>query len=145
MPAEVRTIEEGPSEIRLVAHYPRRSPADVYRDWTDPERVRAWWGADAVLDLRIGGEYVFRWPKINAVLRGKYTCIDPDSRLEFTWAWDDEPDRPKDVKLRFTTDAALGSRLEVVHGPYTAEARDQELRQQHLDGWRFHLPKLADR
>jgi uncharacterized protein YndB with AHSA1/START domain len=143
MAAEVLTIEEGPDRIRLVAHYEAKNRAEVYRDWTEPDRLRSWWGPEAAVDLRPGGEYVFRWRKIDATLRGKYSLIEPDSRLEFTWAWDDAPESQTKVSLRFTSDGGAGSWLEVTQGPYRPEPQDQELRQQHLEGWRFHLPKIA--
>jgi uncharacterized protein YndB with AHSA1/START domain len=142
MSVDLETFEEGPSRIRLVAHYGGRTPADVYRDWVEPRRIQAWWGPEATVDLEIGGEYVFRWKKINAVLRGKYVRIETSQRLDFSWAWDDEPDRLKQVSLCFSSDGKSGTLLEVIQGPYSADARDRELRQQHLDGWRFHLPKL---
>ena len=142
MAVELETIEAGPNRIRIVAHLGGRTPADVYQDWVDPERVHSWWGPEATIDLVVGGEYVFRWRKIKAVLRGRYTRIETNHRLDFGWAWDDDPARPKQVSLSFSSDGESGTLLEVVHGPYSEDAKDQELRQQHLDGWRFHLPKL---
>jgi uncharacterized protein YndB with AHSA1/START domain len=144
MPVLVETLEDGPSQIRLRAHLPDRNPSQVYQDWTEAERIRAWWGPDATIDLREGGTYEFRWTKIDAVLRGKYTLLESGRRLDFSWAWADEPEREKQVSLRFLSDGKSGTLLEVTHGPYSEDARDAELRQQHLDGWKIHLPKLAD-
>jgi len=143
MAVELQTIEEGPDRIRIVAHIEGRAPADVFRDWVEPERVHLWWGPEATINLVIGGEYEFRWRKLNAVLRGRYTRIETNRRLDFGWAWDDDSARPKQVRLSFSSDGKSGTLLEVIHGPYSAESKDQELRQQHLDGWRFHLPKLG--
>jgi uncharacterized protein YndB with AHSA1/START domain len=144
MSVTVDTLEDGPTRIRLRAHLPHRTPSEVYRDWTEAERVQAWWGPDATLDLREGGAYEFRWTKLSAVLRGKYTRVDPGRRLDFSWAWADEPEREKQVRLDFRSDGRSGTLLEVTHGPYSQDPRDAELRQQHLDGWKIHLPKLAD-
>jgi uncharacterized protein YndB with AHSA1/START domain len=145
MGMEVEVVEDGPDRLRIVAHYRKRVPHEVYRDWVEPERIRAWWGPEATVDLEVGGEYVFRWTQINAVLRGKYTRIEADRRLEFGWAWDDEPERAKQVSLSFRSDGGTGTFLEVIQGPYSADERDQELRHQHLDGWRIHLPRLESR
>jgi uncharacterized protein YndB with AHSA1/START domain len=139
----IETLEEGPNRIRLVARYPSRRPAELFRDWVDPTRLQAWWGPEASVDLRVGGTYVFRWPKLNAVLRGQYRTVETDRALAFSWAWDEEPSRRTDVSLSFTSDGATGTILEVIQGPYSTDPRDRELRQQHLDGWRYHLPKLA--
>jgi uncharacterized protein YndB with AHSA1/START domain len=139
----IDTIEDGPARIRLVAHIPGREPSEVYRDWSEAERVRAWWGPEASIDLRVGGGYEFRWSRLRATLRGRYTRIDRGRNLAFSWAWDEEPDRRSEVALEFRADGAGGTDLEVTQGPYSDDARDQALRQQHLDGWRYHLPKLA--
>jgi uncharacterized protein YndB with AHSA1/START domain len=139
----VETIEEGPHRIRLRARIPGRTPSQVFQDWIDPGRIHAWWGPEATVDLREGGEYVFRWVKIGATLRGKYRRIEPPRRLEFSWAWDDDPDRPKEVSLQFRPSEDAGTLLEVTHEPYSADPRDQELKRDHLEGWRFHLPKLG--
>jgi uncharacterized protein YndB with AHSA1/START domain len=68
----------------------------------------------------------------------------PGRRLDFSWAWADEPEREKHVGLRYSSDGKSGTLLDVTHGPYSQDARDAELRQQHLDGWKIHLPKLPD-
>ncbi len=142
MACTLETLEEGPLRIRLVAHCETRAPDELFLDRVEPKRVHSWWGPEAKIDLRVGGEYVFRWTKINAVLRGRYVRIEPNHQLEFSWAWDDEPDRVKQVTLSIESDGWIATLLGVTHGPYSEDARDQELRQQHLDGWRFHLPKL---
>lgn len=72
MPADVEVSEEGPRRIRLFASYRDRSPSELWRDWTEPDRLHSWWGPEASLDLRVGGEYELRWSKIGATLRGKY-------------------------------------------------------------------------
>jgi uncharacterized protein YndB with AHSA1/START domain len=140
--AEVDTIEAGPDRIRLLAHLPQRAPELAFRDWTDAGRIRAWWGPEASIDLREGGEYVFRWKRIPATLRGRYSRVEPGRWLAFSWVWDEEPERRSEVTLEFRPDGAGGTELEVTQGPYSADPHDQELRRQHLEGWRFHLPKL---
>jgi hypothetical protein len=83
MPVVVETLEDGPRQVRLRAHLPNRSPSEVYRDWTEAEPIRAWWGPGAALDLRRGATYEFRWTKIDTVLRGKYTVLDSRSPSRF--------------------------------------------------------------
>jgi uncharacterized protein YndB with AHSA1/START domain len=38
------------------------TPEEVWPALTEPERMGQWFGADVQLDLRPGGEVVFRWP-----------------------------------------------------------------------------------
>ncbi len=141
MSVTFQTIEEGPSRIRILAFFRQRTPSQVYRDWTEPERLRAWFGPDAVLDLKVGGAYVFRWEKFG-VLRGRYTRIEPNHRLEFSWAWDDDPVHQQQVSLSFRSEGESGTALELTHGPYPPDSSSQDLRRHHLEGWRSHLSDL---
>jgi uncharacterized protein YndB with AHSA1/START domain len=76
----------------------------VFDAWTSEEVMRRWWHAghdwettEAEVDLRIGGEVrvVMRDPHkdIEYGGGGRYTEIDPPSRLAFTWLWDDNDTR----------------------------------------------------
>jgi len=75
----------------------------VFDAWTSAEVLRRWWQAErdwetseAEVDLRVGGV-------IRVVMRepdgsehgggGRYTEIEPPSRLAFTWLWDGDPTR----------------------------------------------------
>ena len=141
MSVSFQTIEEGPNRIRISARFTARTPSELYRDWTEPDRLRAWWGTAEVLDLKVGGAYVFRWEKFG-VLRGKYTHIDPGRRLEFSWAWDDDPEHQQQVSLLFRRDGVSGTELELTHGPYPPDSASQDLRRHHLEGWREHLSDI---
>ncbi len=142
MSVSFQTLEEGPDRIRILAHFVERLPSEVYRELTEPDRVCAWFGpAEAILNLKVGGEYVFRWEKFG-VLRGRYTCIEPSHRLEFSWAWDDDPVHQQHVSLLLRSDGKSGTELELKHGPYPADSASQDLRRHHLGGWRGHLSDL---
>ena len=76
----------------------------VFDAWTSEEVMRRWWHAEhdwetteAEVDLRVGGEVrvVMRDPHEDVEYGGggRYTEIDPPSRLAFTWLWDDNPTR----------------------------------------------------
>ena len=79
------------------------SPEELWQAWTDPERIRQWWGPDNVtipeceIDLRIGGRiYIVmeagqamgpyqgtRWP-----MEGEYIRLKPNSELAYSGvAW----------------------------------------------------------
>ena len=59
-------------------------PATVWEALTDPAELAAWFGADAEVDLRIGGAIRFRWPD-GSERRGLVIDIDPPRRLAFRW------------------------------------------------------------
>jgi uncharacterized protein YndB with AHSA1/START domain len=81
------------------------APAEaVFQAWTSPEVLRRWWRAerdwetsDAQVDLRVGGDVrvVMRDPDKGVEYGGggKYTVIEPPTRLAFTWIWDGETTR----------------------------------------------------
>ena len=75
----------------------------VFGAWTSAEVIRRWWQAEvgwetseAEVDVRVGGV-------IRVVMRdsdgdeygggGRYTEVEPPSRLAFTWLWDGNPTR----------------------------------------------------
>jgi uncharacterized protein YndB with AHSA1/START domain len=78
------------------------APAEqVWKAWTDPERVMRWWGPQhftspsCKIDLREGGQYVFcmRAPQeqggYEQYTAGVYKRIVPMQRLEFTQGMSD--------------------------------------------------------
>jgi uncharacterized protein YndB with AHSA1/START domain len=94
----------------------------VWKAWTDPERVKRWWGPKdytsptCKIDLREGGKYVFgmRAPNYqggqDSYTAGVYRKIVPMERLEFTQSLADKdgnkidpaqmgmpPDFPKEI------------------------------------------------
>jgi uncharacterized protein YndB with AHSA1/START domain len=60
------------------------SPAEVWEALTEPERLEEWFASEASLDLRPGGEGVFRWgdgDERRAVIRE----LEPEERLVLDW------------------------------------------------------------
>jgi uncharacterized protein YndB with AHSA1/START domain len=82
--------------IRRSFHAPLEA---VFEAWTSAEVIRRWWQAEqhwetseAQVDLRVGGvvRVVMRDPSKGAEHGGggRYTEIEPPTRLAFTWLWD---------------------------------------------------------
>ena len=59
-------------------------PDAVWDALTDPDELAAWFGADAEVDLRVGGAIRFRWPD-GSERRGLVVDLDPPRRLAFRW------------------------------------------------------------
>jgi uncharacterized protein YndB with AHSA1/START domain len=60
------------------------SPAEVWEALTEPERLKEWFASEASIDLRPGGEGVFRWgdgDERRAVIRE----LEPEERLVLDW------------------------------------------------------------
>ncbi len=60
------------------------APHVVWDALTDPGELAAWFGADAEVDLRLGGAVRFRWSD-GSERRGVLVDLDPARRLAFRW------------------------------------------------------------
>jgi uncharacterized protein YndB with AHSA1/START domain len=80
----------------------------VFDAWTSEEVIRRWWHAgpdwetpEAEVDLRVGGviRVIMRNPHRDVLHGGggHFTEIDPPNRLAFTWIWDDDADRVRQL------------------------------------------------
>jgi uncharacterized protein YndB with AHSA1/START domain len=112
----------------------------VFDAWTSAEVMRRWFHAghdwettEAEVDLRVGGELrvVMRDPHKDVEYGGggRYTEIDPPTRLAFTWLWDDNPTRQL-IELDF--DESDGrTTVRFTHSGLW----DEEAVRDHEDGW----------
>jgi uncharacterized protein YndB with AHSA1/START domain len=60
------------------------TPDVVWGALTDPGELAAWFGAEAEIDLNVGGAVRFRWPD-GTERRGLIVHVDPPHRLAFRW------------------------------------------------------------
>lgn len=130
--------------LRVSASVPNLDPAAVFAHWTDPEKLVRWWPPKARVDLRKGGEFCFRWPEQDWTLCGTYENIQPERLLAFTWRWEHLPSVTKHVMVRFSPRKAGGTAIELEHGPYRTSVQDSELRNSHVEGWRYFLGRLSE-
>jgi uncharacterized protein YndB with AHSA1/START domain len=126
----------------LRMHRTFQAPAQaVFDAWTSEEVIRRWWHARrdwetpvARVDLRVGGEVrvVMRNPHEDVEYggRGRYTEIDPPSRLAFTWLWDDDPSREQLIEIDFVEEDGV-TRVTFTHSGLW----DEEAVRSHEDGW----------
>jgi len=61
------------------------SPDEVWEALTDPEQLEEWFANDVELDVREGGDGVFRWDD-GEERRAKVLVVEPGERLVFDWA-----------------------------------------------------------
>jgi uncharacterized protein YndB with AHSA1/START domain len=118
-----------------------QAPAQkVFDAWTSEEVMRRWWHAgrdwetpEAVVDLRVGGDVrvLMRNPHTGAEYGGggRYTEIDPPSRLAFTWIWDDDPKRQL-IEVEFE-EAGGVTTVRFTH----SDLWNEEAVRSHEDGW----------
>jgi uncharacterized protein YndB with AHSA1/START domain len=124
------------------------APAErVFEAWTSEEVMRRWWSterhydtATAEVDLRVGGavRVVMRDPESGLEIGGggRYTEIEPPTRLAFTWIWDDEPHRTL-IEIDFEERDGTTT-VRFVHSGLW----DEEAVRGHEDGWGKVFAKL---
>jgi uncharacterized protein YndB with AHSA1/START domain len=137
---------ERPS-LTLRRHYPV-APEKVWRAWTDPQALKAWFGPDEIVsvpvaevDLRVGGR--FRVAMLAADgethdVSGVYQELVPNRKLVFSWAWRSTPERESRVTVRIEPDGN-GCELVLLHEQFFDEAA----REGHRHGWTGAMGKLG--
>jgi uncharacterized protein YndB with AHSA1/START domain len=123
---------------RTVTIAARREP--VFRFFTDSEPFAAWWGAGSRIEPRPGGAIHICFP--NAIVAGgEVVEITPVERVVFTYGFESGQPIPIGASRVTITleETAGGTLLRLRHELPTVEARDE-----HVQGWRYHLAVLAN-
>ena len=113
-------------------------PEKVYAAWTDPEKLKRWFGPEQIetlradTDARVGS-------RLRIVMRGTdggeqdvsgvYREVVPNEKMVFTWAWRSTPERESLVTV-VTKPEGAGSLLTLIHEQFFDEAVDR-----HEHGW----------
>lgn len=117
-------------------------PETVWRYWTDPDRMCAWWGESAELDARPGGRCIVDLGG-GAIMRGEYVELVPYERVVFSFGWDPHDDAPAvpagSSQVEVTLVAADGDTTMTLR--HTGIPTDE--RGRHDDGWHHFLSRLA--
>jgi uncharacterized protein YndB with AHSA1/START domain len=112
----------------------------VFRYFTDSERFAAWWGAGSRIEPRAGGAVRIRFP--NAIVAGGEVLeIAPPDRIVFTYGFESGQPIPIGSSRVTVTlaDAAGGTLVSLRHELPSAEVRDE-----HVQGWRYQLAVFAN-
>jgi uncharacterized protein YndB with AHSA1/START domain len=112
----------------------------VFEAWTSEEVLRRWWRkerdwetTEAEVDVRVGGalRVVMRDPHEDKEYggSGRYTEVEPPTRLAFTWIWDGHTTRTL-IEIDFEeTDGVTMVRFT------QSGLWDEEALRDHEDGW----------
>ncbi|WP_295902332.1 SRPBCC family protein [uncultured Bdellovibrio sp.] len=133
----------------------------VWRAWTDPERIKLWWGPKAFTapsiknDLRIGGTYLYAMKDAEGKLywsTGTYKDVRYLEKIVATDSFADEkghivspaeygmPNMKDELELTVTfEDKGNQTKLTIVHKDFPANYFDQ-----CVQGWNESLDKLDD-
>ena len=114
-------------------------PEVVFKFLTDPVRMVRWMGIQAELEPRPGGVYRLD-PNGRDVIRGSYVEVIPNSRIVFTFGWEEAghslPPGSTTVEIDLKPEGN-GTRLRLTHRGSPPEARDK-----HEFGWTHYLGRL---
>jgi uncharacterized protein YndB with AHSA1/START domain len=127
----------------------------VFRMWTDPVHLRAWWGptgsdnGETRLDLRPGGEIfiAMRGPGFDHPMGGEFLEIDPPRRLVFTSKAFQNPDGSwKLINHNTVTFEDLGNRTKIsLHAVVQQADADVMIPVANMEqGWSGSLVRLHD-
>jgi len=120
------------------------SPETVWEFLVDPEKLSRWFGSQAWLDPRPGGQY--RVDVIQGhIAAGEFVELDPPRRLVYTWGWEPGPDGPNPVPPGSSTieielvPAGDGTTLRFVH----RDLPSAEAAESHAHGWDHYFERLV--
>jgi len=112
----------------------------VFRYFTDSERFAAWWGKGSTIEPRPGGTVHIRFPG-DAVAGGEVIEIVPPERIVFSYGF--ESGKPIPIGASRVTitleETAGGTLVKLRHELPNAEVRDE-----HVQGWRYQLSVFAN-
>jgi uncharacterized protein YndB with AHSA1/START domain len=120
--------------------------AKVFSAWTDPEKIRRWFGPReaevlrAESDPRVGGRYRILARTSDGEehdVSGMFREVVPNEKLVFTWAWRSTPERESLVTVELRPDGG-GTLLTLTHEQFFDEAA----RDRHQHGWTATLERL---
>jgi uncharacterized protein YndB with AHSA1/START domain len=125
-------------------------PAPPERVWTAltrADQLSAWFGTEASVDLRPGGEVTFRWDGSTGprgATRGVIETVEPPNR--FAFRWQPSQDSVQTTRVEFTLEPHPdGTRLRLVESGFAS--LPPELRggchESNTAGWQRELDELA--
>lgn len=145
---EYGTIER---EVRIEA-----SPEVVFNVISSPEHIRDWWSAETEIEPVAGstGELTWRDEASGRVDVVPITVIDVEPPHRFSFRWTHEPDEtPTQSNSLIVTfelsPSGTGTVLRLTESGFRERgweiAKLEEAYQDHVSGWDFYLPRIAER
>jgi len=116
------------------------APAVVFAFLTETPRWAAWWGAGSEIDARPGGKMKIVYPG-GTEATGEVIEVSAPRRIAFTYGYASGkliPPGGSRVTIELEPIGAA-TRLRLVH-----EVADENVRDQHVQGWRYQLSLFAN-
>lgn len=118
----------------------RARPDVVFEFLTETPRWADWWGAGSSIDARPGGRMRIRHPN-GVEVTGEVLEVSPPERIVFTYGYESgKPIPPHGSRVTLRLDShPRGTLLQLTH-----EFADAQVRDEHVQGWRFQLSLFAN-
>jgi uncharacterized protein YndB with AHSA1/START domain len=122
-------------------------PARVWTALTRADQLGAWFGTQASVDLRPGGEIVFTWDGSTGprgTNRGVIEVVEPPNR--FAFRWQSRRDDVSMTRVEFTLEPhPEGTRLRLVESGFASLPPDLrgDSHERNTRGWQHELGELA--
>jgi uncharacterized protein YndB with AHSA1/START domain len=123
-------------------------PARVWTALTRADQLSAWFGTQASIDLRPGGEVVFTWDGSTGprgATRGVIEVVEPPHRFAFRWQPSSETARTTRVEFALAPHPE-GTHLRIVESGFAGlpPALRGRCHESNTEGWQRELGELAD-
>jgi uncharacterized protein YndB with AHSA1/START domain len=118
----------------------RATPETVFRFFTDNKRWASWWGQGSTIDPRPGGHLLIRYPG-GVEASGEVLEISKPERIVFTFGFASGTPMPPGssrVTIRLA-DQGASTRVTLTH-----ELADENVRNEHIQGWRYQMSVFAN-
>lgn len=121
----------------------------VWAALTSEEGVKAWFGDEATIDLRPGGEARFGWSEYGASTHAIVEVVDRPNRFAFRWAARnlDRADEGPSTLVEFRLEQLANGTLVSVHESGLAGLPDDirsKTLQENTSGWNAEMQDLYD-
>ncbi len=127
----------------------KAAPVAVFEAWTRPEILATWWGPhhtrvlEAEIDPREGGAFRVVLEEDTGArheVGGTYAEVASPTRLVFSWAWANAPERVSRVTVVLRA-IAEGTEVTLTHDRFA----DEGTATRHRRGWTESLDRLTAR
>lgn len=118
----------------------RARPTAVFEFFTSSQDWAAWWGVGSTIDARPGGQLLIRHPN-GVEVTGEVIDLRVPERIVFTYGYakgSPIPPGGSQVTIRLEGHPS-GTLLQLTH-----EFTDADVRDHHVQGWRFQLSLFAN-
>ncbi len=123
--------------------------AAVWTALTTAEGIRNWFGDEAEIDLKAGGEARFGWTEYEASSHAIVVDVEPPTRFSYRWAatGSERADTGPSTLVEFTLESTrTGTSVTVVESGFASlppEIYEQSIKE-NTSGWKSEMQDLHD-